>query len=417
MNCFINESKGKRRVSEWFNALADEAENGIYSDFFTKDDAAHSLRKLLRMVADEFSTLADGENMETASAKEIKRLLFDALATTSMVPSNNESPIQLVQPGRFTTREFKAVLLAGADSTNLPLARAPQLFNDEVRKSLDLPLIAEQINKQRKSLALMLGTTSNIGTVWHGEAGISPYVELIGKKGPESLLHKPIKRPWETNKDAIPPKKKPGAILHELPDKISVSSCVELLKCPYKYYAEKILNLQEDESQAIGERRHKYGTFVHEILERFHQQLEGKKSFPDEASNHLQEILNNATEENPSGFKKIKDLSLAERRYFGWELGHYVEPYIRTLKDLYGNKSFCHIKSSEKTLEGQLVIGKNTKTIQLKGQADRIDMHKEGAAIIDVKTGDPKKYQDFREYPQLPLLHGSLPQRRAGFFQ
>ena len=189
------------------------------------------------------------------------------------------------------------------------------------------------------------------------------------------------------------------------PIRISVSGCVDLLKCPYMYYAGKVLRLREDENQAIGERRHKYGTFVHAVLEKFHRQLEGRKDFPAEAGDNLEEILRNAAGEVPNDFKKeVAEMSLAERRYFGWEFGHYTGQYIRLLKDLYNDcKTFCHIESAEIELKGTLDLEVDGQKINLIGQADRIDMYDDGAAIIDVKTGNPKKYEDFRKYPQLPL--------------
>ncbi|MBF2735032.1 MAG: PD-(D/E)XK nuclease family protein, partial [Betaproteobacteria bacterium AqS2] len=271
---FICKSKGKRKISAWFDGLADQAEGEIYGSFFNQDDAAHSLRKLLRMLADEFKDVEEKEDDSDGDYRidEVKRLLFDSLAATNLVPSNNESPIQLIRPGRFTTRKFDAVLLAGADSTQLPLATAPQLFNDKVRAMLGLPDIAKKIQKQRRALAWMLENTKQVGTVWHGEAGVSPYIELmlehtkkVKETGKNDVKLEKLKRPWDkaVGNDALTGHK---ARLYHGIENTSVSSCVKLMECPYQYYASKVLRLREDRPQNIGERRERYGSFVHEIL-------------------------------------------------------------------------------------------------------------------------------------------------------
>ena len=399
---FIDDSNKKHSVSEWFDLLAHQAESGIYQEFFTKDDAAHSLRKLLRMLADEFGA----DSAANYSSSEIRRLLFDSLASTSLVPSKNESAIQLVTPGRFTTRKFKAVLLAGADASNLPLARAPQLFNDNVRKNLlGLPLISQDIQKQRKSLALMLGRACEVGTVWHGETGISPYVEIMGGDKGGCLL-KSMDHPWDS-KDSDGSSSVPitehFTALHDPIKEASVTACVKFMECPYQYYASEVLRLREDRSQNIGERKDKYGTFVHSILEKFHLKLKDidKADHDKIDSKWLKAILKEVTgmEVCADKHKEVSKMTLEERRYFGWEFGHYVEPYVQKIKELYRCETFCHIKCAEVKLDSML----EDKGLTLNGKADRIDIHKDGAAIIDVKTGSSDKYKNYHEYPQLPL--------------
>ncbi len=404
-----------RSISKWFDMMADEAETGFFQEFFEQDAAAKDLRPLLRMLADEFAGL-EGLEEENFAVGEVRRLLFDSLSSIDLNSSNNDSRVQLVPPGRFTTRKFKAMLLAGADADTLPSSRAPQLFSNDVRERLHLPTLEKQIEKRRKSTALLLGNSDKIdvGAVWHGQAGISPYIDLMSE---ETKLLRRLRSPWQEDdskkelahkaKSPEPPEKESDpeeefvhkVKLQEPPEKISVSACVELLKCPYKYHAGYVLRLGKDSPASIGQ-RNKYGTFVHEILEEFHTQLQDGFPGPNEARKQLKGILNEARVGRNSKKSKGSDMTEAERRYFAWEFEHYLEAYVAEIKKL-----FCEggkIDKAEVSLEGELCVGKNIK-IKITGKADRIDCYGESYAVIDVKTGKPDNYKDYTTYPQLPL--------------
>ena len=407
--------KSKRSISKWFDKIAEEAETGFFKEFFEQDSAAQDLRRLLRMLADEFAGLDPEEEDEDFSVGEVRRLLFDSLSSIDLNSSNNDSRVQLVPPGRFTTREFKAMLLVGADADTLPSSRAPQLFSNDVREKLHLPTLEKQIERRRKSTALLLGNSSkiDIGAVWHGQAGISPYIDLMSE---ETKLLRRLRHPWKEKKPKEKPESKAKSQeplgeesdskeefvhkvkLQEPPEKISVSACVELLKCPYKYHAGYVLRLGKDSPASIGQ-RNKYGTFVHEILEEFHTQLHDGLNL-DDAKKQLRIILNEARGGSNSNKSKSSDMTAAERRYFAWEFEHYLEAYVAEIKKL-----FCEggkIDKAEVSLEGELCVGENIK-IKITGKADRIDCYGESYAVIDVKTGKPDNYKDYTTYPQLPL--------------
>ena len=383
------------RISDWFGVMAEESETGFLKEFFEQDAAAKDLRPLLHMLADEFAELEQEED-EGFRVGEVRRLLFDSLSSIDLRSSNNDSRVQLVRPGRFTTREFKAMLLTGADASTLPLSRGQQLLSDNARKEyLSLPTREEQIKKQRKSTALLLDNSDEVGAVWYGQAGISPYIDLMSK---ETKLLKRLDTPWKN----IKPKPPCGseAKLPELPEAVSVSACGVLLACPYKYHARHVLRLRKDAPSAIGQ-RNKYGSFVHALLEDFHNQL--KPGFSNKKrAELLGSILNDARDGKGDKFKNSY-FTEAERRYFAWEFAHYLEIYVAEINKLFskedGGKQFKGIQAVEKQLEVGLIDG-----TKITGKPDRVDDYgQEGYAIIDVKTGDPDKYKDYKTDPQLPL--------------
>ena len=386
-----------RNISAWFDAMAKEAETGFLKEFFEQDAAGQDLRPLLHMLADEFAELEHGKD-EKYDGREVGRLLFDSLSSIDLNSSNNDSRVQLVPPGRFTTRPFKAMLLAGADADTLPTSRAPQLLSDDARATyLGLPTREKQIEKRRKSTALLLGNSCQVGAVWYGQAGISPYIDLMSK---ETKLLNPLQPRWENEEQPKPHDgRKVKVKLQEAPKKISVSACVELLACPYRYHARSILKLKKDEPTTIGQPS-KYGTFVHEILERFHNHLKDQGfSSVETAKEWLEDILKNARDGQNGGESQSDKMSEAERRYFAWQFEHYRERYVAEIKELFDGEQFQGVKAVEVELGGELVAG-----IKITGKADRIDWYgKDGYAVIDVKTGSIKKYGDYKTYPQLPL--------------
>ena len=382
-----------RSISDWFGEMAEIAETGFFKEFFEQDSAALDLRRLLHMLADEFAPL-ELPNDKNYKVGEVRRLLFDSLSSIDLNSSNNDSRVQLVPPGRFTTRKFEAMLLAGADADTLPQSRAPQLFSNEVRAQMNLPTLEEKIAKQRKSTALLLGNSCEVGAVWYGQAGISPYIDLMSK---ETKLLRPLKHPWK-NQEKGNPLFESKVKLQEAPKTISVSACVDLLECPYKYHAQHVLKLSKDPSAAIGQ-RDKYGSFVHAILEKFHKKLEPELS-DKERTELLRGILKKARDGNGDEFKNITE---AARRYFAWEFEHYLEIYVAEINELLGEqgygKGFPRIEAVEERLKEKLPIG-----IEITGKADRIDRYGENSyAVVDVKTGNPDKYKDYKTYPQLPL--------------
>lgn len=400
LKTFTEEGKNPNNISDWFGAMAQEAETGFFQEFFEQDAAAQDLRPLLRMLADEFAEL-ELEKDNNFEGGEVRRLLFDSLSSIGLNSSNNDSRVQLVPPGRFTTRKFKAILLAGADADTLPQSRAPQLFSDKVRSEyLNLPKLEEKIAKQLKSTALLLGNSCAVGTVWHGQAGISPYIDLMSK---ETKLLERLSPPWE-NKGPTKHRYEKKVKLQKKPDRISVTACVELLACPYKYHARRVLGLQKDAPATIGQ-ANKYGIFVHEILEIFHNQLKDpdfsiKKL--DRAKKWLEDILEKARNGNNGSESKIDKMSEAERRYFAWQFEHYLERYVAEIKKLFEGEQFTCIEEAEILLKGELRLS-NQEKIEITGQADRIDRYGQSYAIIDVKAGNPETYKDYKTYPQLPL--------------
>ena len=400
--------KSRRSISEWFGTMAEEAETGFFQEFFEQDAAAKDLRPLLRMLADEFAELEELKE-ENFAVGEVRRLLFDSLSSINLNSSNNDSRVQLVPSGRFTSRKFKAMLLAGADADTLPQSRAPQLFSNEVRTQMRLPTLEEKIAKQRKSTALLLGNSCKIGAVWYGQAGISPYIDIMSE---ETKLLKRLDPPWEKKKREKRPleKESRGVTLQKPPETISVSACESMLACPYKYHARHVLKLDKDAPAAIGQ-RNQYGTFVHEILEKFHKQLKEqveKLGFPgrEDIREQLQDILEEARSGSVSSEPKRNKMTKAERRYFAWEFQHYLDAYAAQIDRLFskkdGEEQFKGIVEAEVELETELCLDKNTK-IKITGKADRIDCYGEKHAIIDIKTGDPKKFKDYTTHPQLPL--------------
>src|SRR6185369_7372962 len=74
-----------------------------------------------------------------------------------------------------------------------------------------------------------------------------------------------------------------------LPPRLSASACEALRSCPYRFYALRMLALREADELDDAVEKRDYGTWLHEVLHRFHRTREAPAAASDEAS-RLQSI-------------------------------------------------------------------------------------------------------------------------------
>ena len=391
----------KISISEWFTKLAQATLKTPLVEFFSNDIAGINIRSLLNLLADEFSKTDDNYSVEI-SLNEFRKLLVDTLSTTKIVATETtNSSLFLLKPGTISTRKYRSLLLAGANRENLPATKSMGLVNNEVYSVLGLLTNEERIAKTRKSFAQTVSDCDDLAAVWYGKKSASPYLELMGAK-----VHTKITRPWErfADDEAIP--KSHHAIMYKLPKRVGVTACSNLIACPYQFYARSVLNLEEDPPTGFG-RRDLFGTFVHEILEKFHVALQKERNF--DYKKKIRDLIDEALKlpyKPKHNFAGIAGQTKQERLLNAWEFEHYIEIYIKEIKNLYKEEYFVGIDQIEVNLEKKLTI--NDTEITIKGKADRVDRYhttdgEDLYSIVDIKTGNPANYKDITENPQMPL--------------
>lgn len=187
-----------------------------------------------------------------------------------------------------------------------------------------------------------------------------------------------------------PPEPRPPVAAR--PRELSVTRIEDLMRDPYKIYADKILRVKKLDPIGADPDARDYGTIVHELLEEFIETY--PDNMPADAAEELKEkgrVRFASADLSPSltafwlpRFERVVDWFLAQEKTRRMEV----------------DASFCEKKGSftfQRMPGGPFTVS---------GTADRIDLMKDGTAqILDYKTGAlPKPKELLAGYaPQLPV--------------
>lgn len=180
-----------------------------------------------------------------------------------------------------------------------------------------------------------------------------------------------------------------GAAAPHRPAAYTVSSLERYLECPFRYFADRVLKLEEDPEDEATLTPRELGIFVHEVFQAFFEEWNRRghraitpENLPD-ARTVFREVVEPLLEKLPEGEAAVQrtrvlgsaaDEGLAEA-VFQIE-AEWQTPVVERLL--------------EQALDGEFEIQaeNETRRVFLKGKADRIDLLADGTfRIIDYKLG------------------------------
>ncbi len=200
-----------------------------------------------------------------------------------------------------------------------------------------------------------------IGSSWHvEEISVMPY--FANKKKNNNITK---------NKDMI-------EILYNTP--FSASSLITYVKCPFKFYVEKVLKIgyedESDDNMDAGE----FGTLIHRVLQIIY------------SNNSVKEILS----KEKYFYDLVYSLKKEDELFYDIEYGKnrllldigkdLVMRIIKEEMDKRGTLLYNKVVCEEKI--NDVFVTVNDRKIQLKGAIDRIEFYKDKTVIIDYKTGN-----------------------------
>jgi ATP-dependent helicase/nuclease subunit B len=297
------------------------------------------------------------------------------------------------------------VVLLGADASRLPDAGAPGLFlNEAVRAELGLPTAARARARVREDLASALLCTDETLVTWQdrneGEyVPPSPWLDLLDAFNELAFgasLHAPA---WlraalrheavapeafaapAPPQEAMPRPRAPGL----LPERVSVSACAMLVACPYRFFAARLLGLEDLDDWRDGIEKRDYGELVHRILLSFHQRAAVSATREREA---LVVLLDEVSREVFDEAAREDHLARAWARRWSRHTGPYVDFHLE--REALG----LRWQAGEQMREVKLPLGDGG-MIRLHGRIDRIDRGDDGGlALIDYKTQPASRLRD-----------------------
>ena len=296
-----------------------------------------------------------------------------------------DSPVVLTTLEGAQLRPFQAVLLIGADAAHLNASAPDDLFlNAALRTRLGLADAASRREVLYHRLACLMALAGETVATWrrHNLDEALPLgpplarLELARRiaglqSGIVTLDAPPL--PGRGHGTAHPAPQASG----RLPQRISVSAYGNLLACPYRFFATAILGLSEPDELEEELSKRDYGTWVHRVLKRFHDEHRLLQGVADA-------VL-------VASFEKMADQVFAPLIAFnylslGWKLRllQLFPAYIEWQRE----REQAGWRYAEGEAPRSLGFDVGEYEVQLVGRIDRIDAHIDDGtvALIDYKT-------------------------------
>jgi ATP-dependent helicase/DNAse subunit B len=193
-----------------------------------------------------------------------------------------------------------------------------------------------------------------------------------------------------------------GVAMSYKPAAYSVSSLERYLQCPFRFFSERVLNLQEDPEDEATLNPKELGIFVHEVFQKFFEEWnrQGRRGItPDnvpQARTTFGEII------EPLLAKLPEDEAAVQRtRLLGSAADEGLAEAVFQLEAEWDTP--VRERLLEHALDGEFDIRTEieTRRVALRGKADRIDLLEDGTfRIIDYKLS---RAPDRKQALQLPV--------------
>lgn len=248
------------------------------------DDAGQQVVEALRLT--RLGAAADDAWGAAARATPVDldgliRWVDEVLEQVAYMPAAPpEADVVITPMARATLRPFSALVWPGADDDHLgEPAATPSLLGETVAQALGVPTRAVLREQQWASFRLLMAR-HRVHLSWRAAdgdrpLGCSPLLERWAlaqggaawtkdddARGVLTLAAAPVARPAPQ----LTPGDGPG-----LPARLNATAYEALRSCPYRFHAEVILGLREDDELEEGLDKRDYGTWLHEVLRRYHE--------------------------------------------------------------------------------------------------------------------------------------------------
>ncbi len=357
------------------------------------------------------------------SLPEFRAFLAERFEELGSESRDIDSPVCMCTLAATRLRPFDAALLIGADAEHLPGRRASSgLLCDAVRRDLGLPTASDREREQSVDLAALLATTPLVAASWRSREGdepraLAPLLERLAMvlelAGQPSIVQLPAAH-WRSVMPAVSAPRAPAAPAL-LPRRVSAGAYQDLVDCPYRFFALRMLGLAQTPRLRARPDRRDLGLLLHRALYLFHSRPEADPEpcaapGPDSgaAAQQLRQIID-------SLFAPLLDQQPALIAYRE-RLRLLVPGYLHWLRE--SCEQGWRWQRGEVHAQHTLDLGEGVQ-VELHGRIDRIDAGPEGIQrILDYKTRDAaslrRGQRDPGEEIQL-LFYGVL--AGAGRFQ
>lgn len=374
--------RAARPLSQWLHALRVLLQDCGLWEGLQQDPAGGGVLTELRLPD---GLQADLQDMDGAGARmglrDFTRWVGEVLECARYRPAYiDDAPVVVLPLPQLLARPFAALVLPGCDEKRLQAApEPPGPWTQAQREGLGLPTREMLAAVQRAAWDHAL-QVPRVDVLWRiGDEGGEPLLpsalvqalQLGGasKEGTDArrvrtVASAPIPRPLPV-----------GAALPV--QRLSSSAYSDLRHCPYRFFALRQLQLQEEEELDAGLDKRDFGTWLHAVLQHFHEALQEAPSADRSARMALMD---------QAAARATQELRLQEGDFLpyasGWPAlrGGYLDWLAR------------HEAAGASFRQAELRAHQPLGAVELVGTLDRVDaVHPPGggepmALVIDYKT-------------------------------
>jgi ATP-dependent helicase/nuclease subunit B len=374
-----------RPLVDWLDALKAALQSTAQWDGLARDTAGMGVIAALHM--DESAESRAWPHNPRLSLQDFTQWVRQTLEAASFAPTHpNVSQVVILPLSQLLGRPIQAVVLPGCDELRLPVCpEPPGSWTTGQRALLGLPSRQALADAQRAAWQYAL-TSPHLDLLWRvsdaGESlmpcGYVQQLQLLQAMGLSADL-----RPAQVLTIAATPQPKPPG--KALPiTKLSASSYEDLRRCPYRFFALRLLKLQEADELETGLGKRDFGNWLHLLLNTFQNALKEAPNQPPDQQIHARAAMINIAAEEAT---KTLGLSAEEFLPFAAIWPRVRDGYLQWLAE--------HEASGARYAEGE--VWKNTPlgSVALVGKIDRIDQLPDGSRLVmDYKTESDSTTKD-----------------------
>jgi len=380
-----------RLLTDWLYDLRAALQTSNQWEPLARDAAGSAVLAALHL--DESSEVQFASSIRM-SLQDFTSWAMQTLEAASFAPEHPpEAQVVILPLSQLLGRPMQAVVLPGADEVRLAVSpEPPGMWTPSQREVLGLPSRAELASAQRQAWDYALHMP-HIDVLWRtsegGEALMpSGFVqEVLLKQASDKSLRSCCMAADPRIQREVADRPTP----HPMPQfvstnealstpltrltRLSASAYEDLRRCPYRFFALRLLKLQESEELESELGKREFGNWLHTLLKSFHEAL---KTATDQSMQARLAMINIAAE------TAAKELGLTDSEFLPFTA---IWPRVR---DGYLDWLAGHEASGAQFLQGEVWKEMSYGSVTLFGKLDRIDQLPDGAdgsiLVMDYKT-------------------------------
>jgi RecB family exonuclease len=385
-------------------------------------DRQRRARTAVLAVLDELASAFARHDDRPRHPDALSALIHHVIEARTFTPRRGHAGVHLVDAVAARFGEFDRVHLVGLVDTDWPeRSRRNMFYSTGLLRALGWPDQPEQARAEqaafRDVLDLARSTTSATAFQLEGDSvvGLSPLVELLRERPltddveeagavefvDEQLAHGEVPGGLDSETDgwaalrlarpALSDARYAGSVDPQAPSAYRVSRVDRYVDCPFKYFAEAVLQLREERDEMAGLTPIERGTLLHTLFERFYRewQSSGRGAITAESLPDALTMFSASAADEMARLPEA-DRALEGTRLLGSIVGSGVAERVFELEVDAGVE--VRTRLLEQPIEGSFVFpvlgGLGQRAVEIRGKADRIDVLTDGSLrVIDYKLG------------------------------